>query len=160
VGPADDVQSHGRWVMKLRHATRHELEAEARCGGARWSSAACCHLLELVEEETSRVLVADDEGGLRAVLGLAMDRPGDSGERTATIVELAVDPTHAQQGLGSLLVRFAEDIALIEGCSRIEVDPQIEGWDDGDCWPSLGYAGPAGNGVFKALRRLHACCYC
>jgi ribosomal protein S18 acetylase RimI-like enzyme len=144
--------------MRLRHATRHELETEARCGGARWSSAAVHRLLELVDDKTGRVLVADDDGGLRAVLGLAMDPAGDGGERTATIVELAVDPTHAQRGLGSLLVRFAEDIAFIEGCSRIEVDPHIEGWDDGECWPSLGYAGPAGAGVFKALRHLHACC--
>lgn len=144
--------------MKLRHATRRELEQESPCGGARWSSAACRHLLELVDEETSRVLVAEEDGQLQAVLGLTMDRTGGEGERTATIVELVVDPRHAGRGLRSLLVRFAEDIAFIEGCCRIDVDPGIGDWGGGRSRPSRDDAGPSGDGGFKSLRNLHACC--
>lgn len=146
--------------MKLRHATRDDLEGEAHCGGARWSSEACRRLLELVDEECSRVLIAEEEGRMRAILGFTMDRAGGGGERTARIVEVVVDPHHSQRAIGSLLVRFAEGIALIEGCCRVEVDPRIEGWGDGRCWPSLGYAGPAGDWIYKPLRHLHAGCRC
>ena len=146
--------------MRVRHATRDELERETRSAGGGWSTAVCRRLLRLVGEESSRVLVAEENGHLRAVLGLRMDRAGGAGPRTARIVELALDPRQSQRGIGSLLVRFAEDIAFIEGCSRVDVDSSIEGWGDGECWPSLGYSGPAECGMFKSLRRLHAGCRC
>lgn len=144
--------------MRLRHATPEELTREARRGGARWSAAVCRRLLALAADASSRVLVAEEEGRLRAVLGLAMDRCHDGGERRARIVELAVDPAHSQRDIGSRLVRFAEGIALIEGCRRVEVDPRIQAWGDGRCWPSLGYAAPAGLGIFKPLGRRAAGC--
>lgn len=144
--------------MKLRHATRRELDREARGDAASWSSAACRRLLELIDHQTHRVLVAEEEGQVRAVLGISMDRADGESARTATIVELVVDPCHAQGGLGSLLLRFAENVALVDGCCRIKVDSRITGRGDAHCRPSPGRASPAEDQVFKLLRPLPAEC--
>jgi GNAT superfamily N-acetyltransferase len=58
-----------------------------------------------------------------------------------TISVLGVDPAHSRQGIGSRLVRFAEGIARINGCTRVDVASDVEGWEDGRCWTGLGYDG-------------------
>lgn len=138
--------------MKIRHATHRELVREARRGTLTWSSAVCRRLLELIDDPLCRVLVAVEDGRCRAFLGLTMDRDRDADERRARIVELEVDPVHSRRGIGSRLVRFAERIALIEGCRRVDVDPRIEAWGDGRCWPSLGYGSWKEIGTWKPIR--------
>lgn len=143
--------------MKLRHAHREELFREARRGGEpHWTSEVCRRLLALVDDPASRVLVADEDGRMLAVLGVTMDRRGAEAERRARIVEVEVDPARSHEGIGSRLVRFAEGIALIEGCLRVDVDPTVERWGGGRCWPSLGYRAPDHRSTFKSLRTRRA----
>jgi GNAT superfamily N-acetyltransferase len=73
--------------------------------------------------------------------------------RRVSIAVLGVDPAHNRRGIGSRLVRFAEGIARINGCTRVDVAPDVEGWEGGRCWLGLGYRGD-GEGLAKELRSV------
>jgi len=144
--------------MRIRHAAKHELEIEDRGPKRPWLEAACALLQRLPEHPYSRVLIAEEIGRPLAVLGLRLRWTGEGCLVKATICVLAIDPKHDRQGLGSRLVRFAEGIARIRGCARVDVAPDLEGWGDGRCWLGLGYTGP-GVGLHKVLETpIHRSC--
>jgi GNAT superfamily N-acetyltransferase len=92
--------------------------------------------------------VAEEDGHPRALLGLRMSWGMGGQLHRVTIEVLGVDPEHNRRGIGSRLVRFAEGIARINGCSRVDVAPGVEGWK---CWTGLGYDG-TDEGLRKVLR--------
>jgi len=136
--------------MKIRQLARHELQADLLRPDRPWLLALCLRLQDLPHHPYSRVLIAEEEGQPRALLGLRL-RWGDNGRlMKATICVLGVDPEHSRRGIASRLVRFAEGIARINGCSRVDVAPDLEGWEDGRCWTGLGYDG-TDTGLQKVL---------
>ncbi len=136
--------------MRIRHATDHEFDRAAAGMDGGWLGAACVRLRRLVEDQWCRVLVAEEHGELIAVLGLVLHPPGSGRSTTATIRELRVHPYHLHRGIGSRLVRFAEGIARINGCRKVEVPHDLVAWGDGRCWPGLGYEDP-GAGLHKVF---------
>jgi GNAT superfamily N-acetyltransferase len=112
--------------------------------------AACASLQSLPDHPSVRILVAEEDGWTRAVLGLRMFWGANGRLVKAIICVLVVDPGHNRRGIGSRLVRFAEGIARIHGCTLVDVAPDLEGWEDGRCWPGLGYDG-TGSGLQKVL---------
>ena len=136
--------------MKIEQAARNEIQIDRRKPASSWLAAVCKSLRELPDHPHNRVLVAQEEGQLRAVLGLRL-RWGVNGRLAkATIFLLEVDPDHDHKGIGSRLVRFAEGIARIYGCQRVDVTPDLGGWGNGRCWPGLGYEG-SGTDLHKDL---------
>jgi GNAT superfamily N-acetyltransferase len=136
--------------MKIRQAARHELEIECRMLDQPWFDAVCERLRDLPHHPFSRLLIAEEDGQPRALLGLRLHWSGDGRLVRATISVLEVDPKHNGRGIGSRLIRFAEGIARINGCRQVDVAPDLEGWSDGRCWSGLGYDSP-GEGFFKVL---------
>ena len=137
--------------MQIRHATPYELDRADDGRQPRWLEAARTRLRRLARPPHGRVLVAEEDGEIRAVLGLRMSWGANGRLVKATICFLSVDPGHTGRGIGSRLVRFAEGIARIHGCNRVDVTPDLETWADGRCWPGLGYSDP-GPGLHKVLR--------
>lgn len=137
--------------MKIRHTDLHELELPAAGTRQAWLEAACDRLRALPSHPASRILVAEEEGRARAVLGLRLYWGANSRLVKAMICVLAVDPDHNRRGIGSRLVRFAEGIARVYGCARVDVVPDFEGWGEDGCWTGLGYEDP-GVGLSKELR--------
>jgi len=136
--------------MRIRHAADHEFDRAPTGKDERWLGAACGRLQRLLEDQSGRVLVAEDHGDLIAVLGLMLHPPDSVRSATATIRELRVHPNHLHRGIGSRLVRFAEGIARINGCRTVEVPHDLAAWGDGRCWPGLGYEDP-GAGLNKVI---------
>lgn len=136
--------------MHIRHGDLCELERARSDGGAPWMGQACLMLRSIPDDPHGRVLVAEEGSSVRAVLGLELQWAGGGRLDGVRIQVLVVDPEHEHRGIGSRLVRFAEGIARIHGCSRVEVAPGLERWGHGRCWPGLGYSG-RGNGLSKVL---------
>lgn len=136
--------------MQMRHASEFEIDDSVAELGAEWMRGACGRLRRLVSDGWCRVLVAEENCELIAVLGLALHPSEEGRPAKATICELAVHPDHNHRGVGSRLVRFAEGIARIHGCLLVEVAPGLEGWGDGQCWRGLGYEDPQ-TGLHKTL---------
>ena len=136
--------------MRIRHAADHEFDRAPTGKDARWLGAASGRLRRLLEDQWCRVLVVEDRGELIAVLGLVLRPPGSGRSATATIRELRVHPEHLHRGIGSRLIRFAEGIARINGCRRVEVPHDLVAWGDGRCWLGLGYEDP-GAGLHKVI---------
>jgi GNAT superfamily N-acetyltransferase len=85
------------------------------------------------------------------VLGLRLFWGANGRLAKAVICVLEVDPDHDRRGIGARLVRFAEGIARVHGCARVDVVPDLESWGGGECWIGLGYDDP-GAGLHKVLR--------
>jgi len=134
--------------MPIRHATNLDFAHAEK--GAHWLGAACDRLRLLLQNGLCRVLVAEENRKLTAVLVLVLNRPNGRHSGIATIRELRVHPDHDNRGIGSRLVRFAEGIARINGCWKVEVPPGLAGWGRGRCWPGLGYSEP-GAGLHKVF---------
>jgi GNAT superfamily N-acetyltransferase len=85
------------------------------------------------------VLVAEVDGAVAglaavgAVLHLAL--PG----RFARLAGLAVDAAHRRRGVGSALVRAAEDVARGWGCDRMEITSSRSRAEAPGFYPALGY---------------------
>jgi GNAT superfamily N-acetyltransferase len=137
--------------MHIRHSDRLELEQSHLRTGRPWVADVCESLRWLPEHPNGRVLIVEEDGEPRAVLGLEMIWATGGRLVRATIRVLAVDPEHGQRGFGSRLVRFAEGIARINGCRRVLVAQPLERWTCGHCWGLLGYDDP-GAGLEKTLR--------
>ena len=88
---------------------------------------------------------------MRAVLGLRLYWGANGRLVKAIICVLVVDPEQNRRGIGSRLVRFAEGIARVHGCARVDVVPGLESWGEGTCWLGLGYDDP-GAGLHKVLK--------
>jgi ribosomal protein S18 acetylase RimI-like enzyme len=110
-------------TMHIRHGDIRELERAVRGSDAGWLREACDLLCALPERHQARILVAEEADLLRAVLGLELDWARDGRLARAAVLVLAVDPGHGGRGIGTRLVRFAEGIARIHGCPRVEMAP-------------------------------------
>jgi GNAT superfamily N-acetyltransferase len=111
--------------MKIRQLARHELRAELARPDQPWLQALRLRLRDLPPHPHSRVLMAEEDGQPCALLGLRMYWDGGGRLRRVTIALLGVDPAHNRRGIGSRLVRFAEGIARINGCTRVDVAPDV-----------------------------------
>lgn len=136
--------------MKIRQLARCQLRAELSRPDRPWLQALSLRLRDLPPHPHSRVLIAEEDGNPRALLGLRLCWGGGGRLRRVTIAVLGVDPAHNRRGIGSRLVRFAEGIARINGCRRVDVEADVEGWEDGRCWTGLGYDG-TDSGLKKVL---------
>jgi GNAT superfamily N-acetyltransferase len=137
--------------MKIRHTDLHELKESIAGTRRSWLEPVWRFLRSLPVEASSRFLVAEEGGQVRAVLALRLYWGANGRLDKAIICALVVDPEHDRRGIGSRLVRFAEGIARIHGCARVDVVPELENWGSGSCWLGLGYDGP-GAGLHKLLR--------
>jgi GNAT superfamily N-acetyltransferase len=125
--------------MHIREIDRDEFESSVVGAPQRWLAAARDRICEPAVSPLGRILIAVEEGRIRAVLGLELQWAGDGRVRRATIRVLEVDPEHDRRGIGARLIRFAEGIARVKGCARVHVAPGLERWGSGGCWLSLGY---------------------
>ncbi len=144
--------------MQILQIDRSEFESAVAGSRRPWLAAAYGRLLELPGHPQSRVLIAVEEKQPRAVLGLELEWSVNGRLVRAIIRLLEVDPEHARRGIGSRLVRYAEGIARINGCDRVDVAPGLERWGGGGCWLSLGYE-DLGPGLSKDItpRFQHGC---
>jgi len=138
-------------AMKIRHTDLRDLETCGSRARQPWLESACVRLRSLPDPPSVRILVAEEEGQTLAVLGLQLFWGANGRLDKAIIGVLVVDPEHNRHGIGSRLVRFAEGIARVHGCARVEVEPGLENWGGGLCWSGLGYDDP-GAGLRKVLR--------
>ncbi len=136
--------------MRIREITCSELGSTTGSKRPSWIESACELLENLPDHPGRRVLVAEEDGQPRALLGLKLHWSMDGRLARAIICVLRVDPRHNRRGIGSRLVRFAEGIARIHGCTRVDVAPGLERWCEGHCWSGLGYDDP-GAGLHKVL---------
>ncbi len=137
--------------MKIRHTDLHDLVTCGSGAHQSWLEAACVRLRSLPDHPSVRILVAEEDGQTRAVLGLRLFWGANGRLAKAIICVLVIDPEHDRRGIGSRLIRFAEGIARIHGFTRVDVVPDLEGWGEGRCWLGLGYDDP-GAGLRKVLR--------
>ncbi len=144
--------------MRIQQIDRSELESPASFLRQPWLAAAYDQLLELPDHPLGRILIVVEGGRTHAILGLELKSAFDDRQHCAIIRVLEVDPEQRRRGIGSRLVRFAEGIAHVNGCDRVQVAPGLEPWGDGRCWLSLGYDHP-GRGLSKdiALRVRRSC---
>jgi ribosomal protein S18 acetylase RimI-like enzyme len=138
-------------TMKIRHTDLHEVRESIAGTRRSWLEPAWECLQSLPDQTSSRFLVAEENGQVRAVLGLRLYWGANGRLDRAIICVLVVDPKYNRRGIGSRLVRFAEGIARVYGCARVEVEPNLENWGGGLCWSGLGYDDP-GAGLHKVLR--------
>jgi GNAT superfamily N-acetyltransferase len=136
--------------MRMRQIERPELEALADCLSDPWIEEFRRQVEDLPEAPRSRMLIAEEGLGPRALLAMRLCWTPSGSLRGATICALEVAPTHRGRGIGSRLVRFAEGIARIKGCYRIDVVRGLESWGRGRCWLALGYGDPD-SGLSKSL---------
>lgn len=111
--------------MHIRHSNILELERAVRGSDVGWLHEACDLLCALPDRHQARILVAEEGDLLRAVLGLELEWARDGSLARAAVLVLAVDPGHGGRGIGTRLVRFAEGIARIHGCPRVEMEPGL-----------------------------------
>jgi len=137
--------------MRIRHTDLQELKRSGAGTRRGWLAAACARLQSLPEHPSVRILAAEEDGQTRAVLGLRMFWGANGHLVKAMICVLAVDREHNRRGIGARLVRFAEGIARVHGCTRVDVVRDLESWGEGGCWKGLGYDDP-GAGLRKELR--------
>lgn len=136
--------------MRIRQLARHRLSAGLARPDQPWLQALCVRLRELPPNPHSRILIAEEDGRPRALLGLELQWGGGGCLRRVTIAVLGVDPEHSRRGIGSRLVRFAEGIARVNGCTTVDVASGLERWANGRCWAGLGYGG-TDRGLQKVL---------
>jgi GNAT superfamily N-acetyltransferase len=132
-------------TMHIRHVDRTELASLISGSRRPWLAAVSDRLLELPDHPRNRILIADDGGQTRAILGLELEWTAGGRLKIATISVLEVDPEGEDRGIGSRLVRFAEDIAHIKGCDHLRLAPGLERWGGGLCRPTLGCDNPERN---------------
>ena len=145
-------------AMRIQQIDHSELEPVASGSGQQWLAAAFDQVLELPDYPMGRVLTAIEGDRTRAILGLELKSAVDDGLPCATIYILSVSPGHDRRGIGSRLVRFAEGIAHLNGCDRVQIAPELGLWSGGLCWLSLGYD-HSGAGFLKdlSLRYRRSC---
>ena len=124
--------------MRIQHIHRSELAGPASEMRRPWLHATLDRLLQLPDHPGSRVLVAAEAERIHAVLGLELTWTTDGRLECATIRVLEIDPDHFDRGVGTRLVRVAEDIAHIYGCDRVCAAPGLEHWNAGRCRVTFG----------------------
>lgn len=117
--------------MRIQHIDHNELASLASRSRRPWLEAACSQLLVLPGHPRSRILAVVDGEWTSAILGLELIWENDGRLKCVTIRVLAVDPDHGGCGVGARLIRFAEDLAHINGCKRLCAAPGLEQWNGG-----------------------------
>jgi GNAT superfamily N-acetyltransferase len=143
-------EARGESIMSIRLITLQELDELGSDARAPWMDVFCERIRELPAAPLGRLLMAEAEGHPRALLAMRMRPDLESRGLRAIICALEVDPEFVDRGVGSRLVRFAEGIARIHGCQQVDVAADLEAWERGRCWVSLGYRDP-GVGLCKRL---------
>lgn len=77
--------------------------------------------LEAYHDNFSRVFVAFNDTGLVGFLSFHAIPLFHEAAMLGRITAMAIDPIHQREGIGSSLVKAAEDFAISVGCSRMEV---------------------------------------
>lgn len=77
--------------------------------------------LAVYRDGISRVFVAHNDAGLVGFLSFHAIPLFHEAAMLGRITAMAIDPSHHREGIGSSLVRAAEDFAISLGCSRMEV---------------------------------------
>ena len=128
--------------MLIHQIVRSKLASPAPGSLEPWLAPAYDHLFELPDFPMSRILVAVDGERTRGILGLELKWVADGRLICATVRVLALDPAHDGRGIGARLIRFAEGIAHINGCDRLNVAPGLERWGSGHHLGSPGHIEP------------------
>lgn len=124
--------------MRIQHTHRSELAGRASELRRPWLEAALDLLLGLPDHPRSRILVATEGERIHAVLGLELSWTTAGRLECATIRVLEIDPDHFDPGIGSRLVRVAQDIAHINGCDLVCAAPGLKRWNRGRCRVTFG----------------------
>ena len=148
---ANIMDGLGVVTMRIRHTDLQELKRSGAGTRQGWLAPACARLRSFPDHPSVRILAAEEDGQTLAVLGLRLFWGANGHLVKAMICVLVVDPEHNSRGIGARLVRFAEGIARVHGCTRVDVVPDLGSWGEGRCWKGLGYDNP-GEGLRKELR--------
>jgi GNAT superfamily N-acetyltransferase len=109
---ADDPAAMAEWFVPIDAAARAEWD-----DGSDWSLQ---ELTVLATDDTrSRSVVAVERDGLGEVRGSMWIRMPLQDNRHVADLTLAVHPRHVRRGVGTALVRFAEDEALAAGRTNV-----------------------------------------
>ena len=109
---------------QTREACPEDAESIARLIdvlGYELNSIHVAHRLEAYREDFSRVFVALNDAGLVGFLSFHAIPLFHEAAMLGRITAMAIDPNHQREGIGSSLVKAAEDFAISVGCSRMEV---------------------------------------
>ena len=93
----------------------------------------------LVSASDSKIIVAEAGGKVVALLDVTFRQTFFHRGLTMIIEELIVDEAHRREGLGTRLVRRAEQIACERGCSAIELSSDLLRDETHEFWHVLGY---------------------
>jgi aminoglycoside 6'-N-acetyltransferase I len=134
--------------MLIRPVEPTDSAAWERMRQALWPSADGEHAAEIAEffrghrSDPAEVLLAVDESG-QAVgfieLSIRGYAEGCSSDRVAYLEGWYVDPGMRRKGIGSALVRAAEEWGRLQGCSEMGSDTEIENAVSAAAHRSLGF---------------------
>ena len=96
-------------------------------------------LYRLLAHPDARVVVAEEDGQIVALLDVSFRDTLLHGGPAMIIEDLIVDEAHRRQGIGARLVRWAEDVARRRGCHGIELSSDLPREDTHGFWEGLGY---------------------
>lgn len=130
--------------MRIHNIHRNECAGPVSGTRPPWLDAAFDRLLELPDHPQSRVLVAAEGERIHAILGLELAWSASGRLENVTIRVLEIDPGVSDRGIGSRLIRVAEDIAHINGCERVCTAPGLERLAGGSCRITFGRFNPGG----------------
>lgn len=95
-----------------------------------------CHLLKKPDAE---VIVVEEEGQIIALIDLTFRKTLFYKGWAMIIEDLIVDEAHQRKGIGTHLVRLAEEIAKQRGCHDIELNSDLYREETHRFWEALGY---------------------
>jgi GNAT superfamily N-acetyltransferase len=93
----------------------------------------------LLAAADTKLLLAENDDQIVALMDLTFRDTFFHGGRTMVIEDLVVDERLRRRGIGRQLVRHAERIAREHGCRAIEVSSSLHRTDAHGFWTSLGY---------------------
>jgi GNAT superfamily N-acetyltransferase len=109
---------------QIREACPEDAETIAQLVGVLGYELSSIHVaarFDAYRGEFSRVFVASNAAGLVGFLSFHAIPLFHEAAMIGRITAMAIDPRHQREGIGSSLVRAAEDFAISVGCSRMEV---------------------------------------
>ncbi len=132
--------------MHIRQIARSELFSPTSGSPEPWLVAASDRLRSLPDPPLGRILVAEDAGLTRAVLGLELRWAVDGRVECATIRVIGADPADPDSGVVTRLIRFAEGIAHVNRCDRVHLASGLGYQTAGTCRDAVG---PVGSRIWR-----------